>query len=740
MEIVLPVGDSQVRSTPLDRFLPPLEGGVVTRILQEQQTPVRSVFDPFGTSPQLALDCALAGCRVILAINNPITRFVTQRTLQPFGVTELQAALAHLASIAKDDTRLEPFILDLYRSRCARCGETVDVEYFVWDKDLDGPSHKAYACENCAHAGESQTTEEDWDRARDYSRSSMQAALALEGVASPGDPDRKHAEAALSVYPGRAIFALISILNKLNQANLEEPLLAATHALLLTAFDAANALWSYPEGRVRPRQLVASSRFREFNVWRALERGVDQWAMPDDGVAVDDWERDGRGNGPGVSVYAGPVRDLCRETGALDGIDLILTIPPRPNQAYWTLSALWTAWLWGREAAAPIKVALRRRRYDWGWHATAIRTVLRSVAERCPASKPAVLYVPEAEPGFVAATLAGVEGAGFQLDGCALRADEQQLVSAWSSAPTGEAAIRKGIENHDLRQAMKGLLAEHAQPAPYAALHAAAWRQVTQLRQLEQDWSSPQRHPLQAIVDRIEQLLQGSPFEHLSRGIEPESGVYDLDQPELALDPLLDRVERSTLTLLRQQEQMLAQDLDQQVCEQFRGLLTPDRRWVRACLESYAELLPEEGLWRLRKEDDPALREQDCTEMRDLLVTLGEQLGFRVELGERVSWFPADGGQVHGFAIQETSAWGQPRLEPGFGELIFVVPGGRSGLIADRIRRDPRLKDWFESGVRVIKFRHVRRLAAETTITVANYKERMAIDPPEHEDPQLPLL
>ncbi len=369
-----------------------------------------------------------------------------------------------------------------------------------------------------------------------------------------------------------------------------------------------------------------------------------------------------------------------------------------------------------------------------------MRTVLRSVAESFPASKPAVLYVPEAEPGFVAATLAGVEGAGFQLNGFALRTDEQQLVSAWSSAPTGAATVRRGIANDELRQAMAGLLAEHAQPAPYAAMHAAAWGQVTQLRQLEQDWSSPQRHPLQTIVDRIEQLLQAAPFEHLSRGSEPETGVYDLDQPVLTLDPLLDRVERCILALLREEEQISVQALDQTVCEQFPDLLTPDRRWVRACLESYAELLPDEGTWRLRKEDDPALRMEDCAEMRELLTALGEQLGFEVEPGERVAWVTADGGQAHRFAIQETSAWGHPRLEPEFGELIFVVPGGRSGLIADRTRRDPRLKAWFESGVRVIKFRHIRRLATETTITAANYMERMAIDPPEHADPQLPLL
>jgi hypothetical protein len=39
-----------------------------------------------------------------------------------------------------------------------------------------------------------------------------------------------------------------------------------------------------------------------------------------------------------------------------------------------------------------------------------------------------------------------------------------------------------------------------------------------------------------------------------------------------------------------------------------------------------------------------------------------------------------------------------------------------------------------------MKYRHVRRLAAETTLTVENLAERLAIDPPEHQDPQLPLL
>jgi hypothetical protein len=39
-----------------------------------------------------------------------------------------------------------------------------------------------------------------------------------------------------------------------------------------------------------------------------------------------------------------------------------------------------------------------------------------------------------------------------------------------------------------------------------------------------------------------------------------------------------------------------------------------------------------------------------------------------------------------------------------------------------------------------VKFRHVRRLAAETTLTRDNLDERLALDPIDESDPQLPLL
>ncbi len=42
-------------------------------------------------------------------------------------------------------------------------------------------------------------------------------------------------------------------------------------------------------------------------------------------------------------------------------------------------------------------------------------------------------FIPEAEPGFMAAALTGFDSAGYHLEGRALRLDESQAVLRWSA-------------------------------------------------------------------------------------------------------------------------------------------------------------------------------------------------------------------------------------------------------------------------------------------------------------------
>jgi hypothetical protein len=69
-----------------------------------------------------------------------------------------------------------------------------------------------------------------------------------------------------------------------------------------------------------------------------------------------------------------------------------------------------------------------------------------------------------------------------------------------------------------------------------------------------------------------------------------------------------------------------------------------------------------------------------------------------------------------------------------------VVPGGRALLLAEKARRDPRLHYAVEDASRLVKFRHIRRMADESTLTPDNFLERLSLDPLGEQDPQLPLL
>ena len=740
MDIPLPVGYPDSHQGPLKRFMPPLEEGVIAQILADDRLPAGLVLDPFGASPRLVLEAAQSGRAVLVAANNPVTRFVLQHTLQPFELGELQAALSHLAAIPKDETRMERFILDLYRSTCTRCGDPVSVEFFVWDPELGGPTHKVYSCDHCAYAGESPTTEDDWNRALDYPRRGLQHALALEKVAPAGDPDRQHAEAALSVYPGRAIYALVTITNKIDQLALDGSLLRALHALLLSAFDGANALWSYPEGRERPRQLRASQRYREQNIWRALEQAVETWAMEPPDLRVTAWPSDSPLQAGTAAIYPGTVRDLM-ETFDPGEVSLLLTVPPRHNQAFWTLSALWAAWLWGRETAAPIKVALRRRRYDWSWHAAALRTVLTGLAASLKSGTSVIAYLPEAEPGFIAAVLSGFDAAGFALRGRALRAGEEQSVFHWTIASDARRACAKEQREERMRSSARHILNSRAEPSAYPILHAAAWSGLVAEGLLESIREAEGRQFMQVMGESLEKVLgDRRTFLHMGRGAEVESGLYWLHDPPFAEASLTDLVERRVLESLRQEGWIFEYELDKQICDEFQGLLTPDRRLIAVCLRSYAEGPDANGRWRLRAEDHAATRQQDCDEIRRMLVNLGSQLEFKVSEGEMIKWLGVDGEVTHAFRIMETAVWAgvlQPDEADG---VTFVIPGGRAELVAEKARRDPRLQDWLQDDPPVIKFRLIRRLIAERTLTRENIQERLAIDPPEHQDPQLPLL
>ena len=373
---------------PLSRYLPPMLDGVASAWLSER-LPIKPgdsdppwVLDPFGASPRVCAEAARAGYRVLVAANNPISRFLIEMAANPPSVADLQAALAELASSSRGDERMEPHIRGLYQTQCQGCSQTVTAEAFLWEKGAPAPYARLYICPACGSSGEFPATSADIERARPFASGGLHRARALERVASADDPDRQHAEEALSVYLPRAVYALFTLINKLDGLNLPHARRDLLAAMLLYACDQGNTLWQYPPRRERPRQLSVPPKFRENNIWLALEKSIPLWATGQAGVPLSVWPELPPVSG-GICLFEGRLRDLgglVEHAESLQRrIGAVLAPLPRPNQAFWTLSALWAGWLWGRSAVGPFKSVLRRRRYDWAWYTSGMQVAFNSL-------------------------------------------------------------------------------------------------------------------------------------------------------------------------------------------------------------------------------------------------------------------------------------------------------------------------------------------------------------------------
>jgi hypothetical protein len=69
-----------------------------------------------------------------------------------------------------------------------------------------------------------------------------------------------------------------------------------------------------------------------------------------------------------------------------------------------------------------------------------------------------------------------------------------------------------------------------------------------------------------------------------------------------------------------------------------------------------------------------------------------------------------------------------------------VLPGRRAGLALYKLERDPRFRQAKDDGWRFIKYRHVRRLAENLSLTRDSFAELLDLDPLTLEQLQAPLL
>lgn len=730
-------GQPTEKTPPLGRIQPRAPSKIISTWLERSPPPRGWVLAPLGNVPHLSVEAARSGHRVVVAANNPIARFLLRQHAQPPQHADFQSALATLASTFKGKERLEPHILSLYATECPHCGKTIPAQAFLWKRESPTPHAKLCRCSHCGNSGEYPTTPADTQKAAQYQNNPLYQARALTRVAPPGDPIRSHAEDALTVYTARAVYALFTIINQFSGMALAPPKDSHLAALILNACYRAASLWEHPPNPNPFTHLALPEQYRENNVWFALEEGVEAWAAGGDSVPLVPWpEPPPEG---GVSVFGGPIRDLAPQLD--EKIGAVLMAFPQPNQAYWTFSALWSGWLWGQKAAAPLRNIMRLPSFDNAWYARALHSALSRLT---PHLKPATpcLGLTHGDKDFLSAVTLAAHSAGLSLGGLALDSAGDSAQLLWHPRPKPAPTTSPKDITSILRASGYGQLREMGEPAPTLTLHAAG------LAALDAEGAFPggESPPSATTYQNLTKSLEDT-FAYRQGFLRyPEEDRWW--HKELSLSPLTlaDRVEMTLIKSLAE-EGSSRSDLEAELYAAFPGLLTPDAKLIQVCLDSYGqEESPDSENWVLKPGDAPTARREDLKEMAALLQNLGRRLNYTphqaAPLGNVRVFTWNDGGEtaytffISASAILSKIVLKSPQPPP---NPWIILPGGRANLVAHKRHYHPPLDNLLDENWGFMKFRHLRGLANDLSLTRDTVAERFEQDPLTYDEPQLVL-
>ncbi len=705
------------REQPWGEWLPTVGHGVVSAWLQQVLPEGGWVVDPLVAAPEVTVEMAQAGYRVLAITSNPVLAFLLRAAAVPPAEEDLRATLAALAATPKGDQRLEPYLRGLYATPCPRCGQPTEAQAYLWERKGER-EHLVLKEGVCTACGRSFAAPVDEDERRRFSRWEARAAIhrarLAERVAPLGAPLRAVVERYLGLFPARTLEALTTLLGRRSDPALAEKV---THldALLLLAVAAA---WPQDEQGLPWTRTTPPRRYRERNLWAALEEGLPLWTPARPAVPLVTWPQTPPEQG-GIVWFQGRVRHAQTPLRQVAPRAVVAVVPP-PQPVFWSLAALATAWLWGRDAMAPLEPLVGRRR-DWGWYTAALAAAWHPLARALPEQTPFFLWMPVASPELLTAAVIAAHHTGWVVESVAPQSDppgvQMVLRRAWLSQ--GQAAEM-------LQQALQARNA----PTPHLTALAAALQGYLPVTGLPPEAAYAQaRHDLNL-------LFAEGPAQPVSEAPPEETFWLAAHSATPAPLPLDDRVEEALLGLLTEREAWDERALLDALCARFPGWLTPDGELLHRLLEHYAHAAPEG--WQLRPEEHPSRRASDLAEMRGLLRTLGERLGCVVRGDLPLRW-EQDGREVARFYPTYLARIAPLLQAVPPGEAYLVLPGSRVALWLFKADRDPRVRQALQQRWRVLKFRHLRRLAQEVK-TWADWQRLRDLDPPEHQDAQLALL
>ena len=740
---------------PLERYLDPMPGNVVSRYIEAYSHPGGMILDPFCQTAIVVEEAVRKGRSALAAHFSPLNVLIARATLSLPPAEEIDAATTRLGDAPKLGASLREHITQLYATSCHRCGNPVVADHFAWDRERGLPVEKGYRCPTCETKGDFPVDESDLETLAKIEERGVHYWYLLDRLASPDEEGRELAQSLLELYTPRNLYALVNLSMKAEALFSGSPILETLQLILLICLDRCRKLEVEDRARLRPPR-----SFRERNVWHAFEEAYIQLRSLSSKSRLS-----GSVPLPTEAIVKRSIRGLASDLER-ESLELIITAPPPLDRPFWALSYLWTGWLLGKEETTVFKPLLRRRSLDWSWYQRATAAAMRALTRILrPEGRIVFILEPgelrQAERLVLAGAEVGLQSEGLFLQPCEPstsvlsrkeRANRYRLSLVKnrpprkpSSAPRLASRMRRSAF-----EACRKLLRERGNPLLFEWLHAAIlkrWSEKDLLRQATLlDKVSLAQFAAEQMEETLKESLDAGKFILLDeRGEIREDAEADWNSSLWWLkeapppSPLGDQVEKATFQLL--QEKKGFQRVREEIYSLFPGLLTPDPRLVEEALHSYGQGSPE--AWRLRPPEEVP------EEMISLLLRLGERLGFKAWTGARlpryadVAW--RDGETSYIFlvrqiiSLQDLCRW----VEEGpKARHLVLIPDERASLLRLRLEGSPLIrKRLAESDWDFVKFGHLRSVAAQEEADRHDLKKIVGLLPPiESAEAQLPLF
>jgi hypothetical protein len=757
-------GSDQYSSYPLERFFPPVPDGLITGWLKQRLISGGPLIDPIGASPHIILETARAGHSILVTSNNPIISFVLNILSRAPRKSDFQSALAELSFHKRGDERLDNHLRALYITECPACKAKIDAQYFLWKKDALQPFAKRIDCPVCGIQGDYPLLASDQAILDTIGRNPLHYARAIQKVKPESPQSQAAVEAAVRLYHPRPLYFLFTLLNAVESASIPGDQRDLLLALVLSLFDYGNNLWTYPAARNQPKILNVPPQFKETNLWLALEKSIDQWTENSSSIPVENHfpaqNMDGlfaslssyhdRGN---IVLFNGRMKSLATRISAFQTA-AILSVFPHPNQAFWTLCALWSAWLWGGDTAAPLKWAFERQRFDWGWYASALYSPLKVVNKITSLESPFLVWMPRYSPGLFAASLTATHSAGYILNSAAIQFDESTAQLIFSARDSEFVPIHQSFDSV-IQDQIGELFNNTNEPLSYSHVHATALTALDSKMLLPDQFPE---HPSEAVSDLQKQVQKciTNPgflrsFSQKKEEVENTLWLANQTQPGNKIS-ISDQIEIECIRYLKNHPNSTLNQVIQAICELFPGLYTPSFSLIETIVNSYAmenrasRSVTEPGLayWRLNPNEDISSRQKDIQLIQTSIYEIGNRLGFSIDFEPVLRWINPSGATKYFFHVISTAQL-TPLLQnndnPSSGIGVIVFPASRSRLVALKLQTNPYLNQNLEQNWKLVKFRLIRQIVSQSSLALSNWEQMIDQDPPMWEEArQLPIF